>query len=188
MAKGILADREKALEDMFFEKQNRELVERLRAEKEAASEHEGLAAMTGIEDDALIDKLLSLNLNTKTWAALSLIPLVEVAWADGRVDAKERAAVLSAAEANGVTKDSAGFELLSQWLETRPTAGYLEAWGASIVDVCAHLDPSERAGMKREVLARAQRVAEAAGGFLGLGSKVSSDERRVLDEIAKAFE
>ena len=41
--------------------------------------------------------------------------------------------------------------------------------------------------MKREVLGRAQRVAEATGGILGIG-KVSAAEQRVLDEIAKAFD
>jgi hypothetical protein len=187
MSQGILADREKALEDLFFDKQNRELVAKLRAEREAESQREALGAMTGLKDDTLLDKLVALNLRPETWAALSLIPLVEVAWADGNVDDKERVAVLSAAEANGVIRGSAPFQLLEQWLEERPAAGYLEAWGASIVDLCTHLDASQRGGMKREVLARAKRVAEAAGGFMGLGNKTSADEQRVLDELARAF-
>ena len=188
MSNGILSDREKALEDLFFEKENRKLVEKLRAEREAGELREGLALMTGIQDDALLDKLLSLDLRPETWAALSLVPLVEVAWADGKVDAKERAAVLAAAEANGVQKGSASFDLLASWLEVRPDSGYLEAWGASIVDLCAHLDPAQRGAMKREVLARAERVAEATGGLLGLGGRISGVERKVLDQIGKAFE
>jgi tellurite resistance protein len=187
MPQGPLADREKALEDLFFDKQNRELVEKLRAEREAESHREALASVTGLKDEALLDKLVGLDLRPETWAALSLVPLVEVAWADGSIDPKERVAVLSAAEANGVTRGSAPFQLLEQWLEERPAAGYLEAWGASIVALCRELDESERGGMKREVLGRAQRVAEAAGGFMGLGSKTSADEQRVLDELARAF-
>jgi len=187
MSKGILADREQALEDLFFAKENHRLVEALRAEREAESKRDALAAMTGLKDEALLTKLVELDLRPETWAALALVPLVEVAWANGEVEDKERTAVLSAAEANGVLRGSASFGLLESWLEQRPAAGYLEAWGASIVDVCVELDATQRGNMQREVLARARRVAEAAGGFLGLGPKVSVEEQRVLDEIAKAF-
>ena len=137
MAEGILADREKALEELFFEKQNRKLVEQLRAEREQTEAREGLAALTGIENDALIESLVGLELRPETWAALSLLPLVEVAWADGNVDDKERQAVLSAAEANGGGRGSASRELLESWLAERPASGYLEAWGASMVELCA---------------------------------------------------
>jgi hypothetical protein len=34
---------------------------------------------------------------------------------------------------------------------------------------------------------RARAVAQASGGILGLGSKISSNEQRVLDAIEKAF-
>ena len=38
------------------------------------------------------------------------------------------------------------------------------------------------------MLDRARGVAEAAGGgFLGIGSKVSAPEQKVLDELASAF-
>ena len=188
MAEGILADREKALEELFFEKHNRKLAEQLRAERDQAEAREGLASLTGIEDSSLLETLVSLELRAETWAALSLLPLVEVAWADGEVDAKEREAVLSAAEANGITRSSASWVLLESWLADRPPAGYLEAWGASMVAICAQLKPDERAAMCREVTGRARRVAEATGGFLGLGNRISSDEQRVLDELGKAFE
>jgi hypothetical protein len=187
MSDGILADREKALEDLFFAKQNNELVEKLRAERDAGEAREALASLTGIQDDTLLAALVGLDLRVETWAALALVPLVEVAWADGEVDDKERGAVLAAAEANGVLRGSAAFGLLEQWIEERPATGYLEAWGTSIVDVCAQLNTSQRAEMKRELLGRATRVAETTGAFLGLGNKTSSDEVRVLAEIEKAF-
>jgi hypothetical protein len=45
-----------------------------------------------------------------------------------------------------------------------------------------------REALRPDVLGRAREVAEAAGGFLGLGSKVSDDERRVLGELERALE
>jgi hypothetical protein len=61
-------------------------------------------AASGITDDALLDKLVALNLHGETLAALSLDPLVMVAWADGHIDKGERIALLSAASGGGCTK------------------------------------------------------------------------------------
>ena len=185
--KRILADREKALEELFFEKENRKLVERMRAEAEQVAAKQGLAELTGIRDQALLDKLVQLGIRPGKWAAMALIPMVEVAWANGCVEERERRAVLSAAEANGVTKGSAAHELLEQWLAARPDAAFLQAWGAYIVDLCAELGEAEREALQQEILGRARQVAEAAGGILGMGNKISEAEQRALDELQKAF-
>ena len=42
--------------------------------------------------------------------------------------------------------------------------------------------------LKSDLLGRARTVAEAAGGILGLGSKVSKSEQAMLEELAHAFE
>ena len=34
---------------------------------------------------------------------------------------------------------------------------------------------------------RARAIAEASGGFLGLGNKISRNEQRVIDAIEKVF-
>ncbi|MDH3521803.1 MAG: hypothetical protein OEM49_15250 [Myxococcales bacterium] len=185
--KKFLADRQKALEEVFFEQENRRLVERIQAEEAKLAAKHGLKEISGIADDALIEQLVALQIRPGSWAAMALIPLVEVAWASGKVEEKERRAVLSAAEANGVTKGSASFELLEQWLEQRPAPAYLEAWGLYIVELCAELGEAERAALQNEILGRARQVAEAAGGLLGFGTKISEKEQRVLGELAKAF-
>jgi hypothetical protein len=185
--KKFLADREKALEELFFEKQNRKLIERIQAEEALLTAKQGLAELTSIQDQPLLEKLVQLGIRPGTWAAMALIPLVEVAWASGRVEKRERRAVLSAAEANGVTRGSATYELLEQWLAERPDAAFLEAWGEYMVDLCAELGEAERAALQQEIVGRARQVAEAAGGILGLGNKVFESERRALDELEKAF-
>ena len=45
-----------------------------------------------------------------------------------------------------------------------------------------------KTALKGEVLGRARRVAEVAGGFLGLGNKVSLEEQKILEVLSKAFE
>jgi hypothetical protein len=185
--KKFLADREKALEDIFFEKENRKLLERMQAEQQRKEARAALAELTGIHDGELLDKLAALEIRPGSFAALALIPLVEVAWADGQIQDRERRAIFSAAEANGIARGSASFELLESWLTSRPDPRYLAAWGEYIVALCAELDERGRAALRREILDRARQIAAAAGGILGIGGRISQQEQRVLDELEKAF-
>ena len=187
MSDEFLGDRKKALEESFFAKENAKLIEKLRAEQRQKSAREGLAAISGISDPAVLDELVKLGIGPETWLAVSLAPLVEVAWADGEVEPAERRAVLAAAEANGVVPGSPSYALLEGWLARRPDARLLQAWGEYIVEVCSRLQVSEREALRRQVVGRARAVAEAAGGILGLGRKVSDREDRVLRELEKAF-
>ena len=186
MANEFLGDRKKALEDSFFAVENAKLLARLREEREKRTARAGLEEM-GIHDVELLDKLVALDIGPDTWTALSLVPLVEVGWADGRMDAKERSSVLTAAEASGVLNGSPAWLLLESWLLRRPDGRLMQAWGEYTVAICAELGQSEKEALRDEILGRARRVAEATGGLLGLGDKVGTEERTVLSELEKAF-
>ena len=82
---------------------------------------------------------------------------------------------------------SAGYRLLENCLSERPQAQLRNMWSQYIKSVCATLSPEERESLKTDLLRRARSVAEAAGGFMGLGSKVSSQEETLLAEIGAAF-
>jgi len=188
MSDGPLGDRKKALEDSFFAKENAKLLAHLREEQQKRAAKEGLAEISGLEDGALLDTLVSLDITPDTWAALALVPLVEVAWADGKMKDKERRAVLTAAEAGGIPPGSPSARLLESWLTTRPNAQLLESWGAYIVEICASLSVTERSHLRKEILGRARSVAEATGGLLGFGNRVTAEEKAVLAELGKAFD
>lgn len=183
----ILRDREKSLEEQFFAKHNEALKQRLRESRERESERERLARIAAIPDAAVLDILVDLGISADTWAAVSLVPLVEVAWADGSVASKERAAILAAAEASGITPGSPAHELLQGWLARRPDGRLLQAWGEYIVALCEGLLPDAKHALREQVLGRARSVAEATGGFLGLGRKISVEEAKVLEQLEKAF-
>lgn len=182
----VLGERKKALEEQFFARQEKELRERVRREQAAKARRGALAEASGIRDEAVLDHLTSLDLDGETVAALSLVPLVEVAWADGTLHDNEREAVLRAARESGVAPDTAAGALLESWLETRPDAELLTAWEGYVEALVAGLDPRERQALRHELLDRARTVAESAGGFLGVG-KVSEAETAMLARLEKAF-
>ncbi len=186
MSDEFLGDRKKALEESFFAKQNAQLLEKMRAEREKQAAAEQLANATHIRDRAVVERLVELGLDAASWTALSLVPLVELAWADGSVAVRERKAVLDAAAEQGVAPGSPGHALLESWLEQRPDPALFASWGAYAVELADKLDPLARAQLREQIVERARRVAEAAGGFLGLGA-VSEAEKRVLAELEKPF-
>jgi uncharacterized membrane protein YkoI len=107
MSEEFLGDRRKALEEEFFAKQNQRLLRQFRETMAVKAKHEALAAASGITDAAVLEQLAAVDLSSETMAALALVPLVEVAWADGTLDAKEHSALLAAAEDAGLSQDSA---------------------------------------------------------------------------------
>jgi hypothetical protein len=187
MSEEFLGDRRKALEEEFFAKHNQQLLRQLRETTAAKAKHDALAAASGITDVAVLAQLAAVDLSSETVAALSLVPLVEVAWADGRLDDKERSALLAAAEHAGLSKDSASYQLLEEWLRQRPSPKLLAAWKAYVAALARMLDVQATQALKQDLLGRAREVAEAAGGFLGLGKRVSSAEQAVLTELEQAF-
>ena len=66
-------------------------------------------------------------------------------------------------------------------------AELLDAWVHYIQGLCEVLEPTERDTLKKSLMDRARQVAEAAGGFLGLSSKVSNAEKKMLAQLEKAF-
>jgi hypothetical protein len=187
MSKEFLRDREHALEEAFFAQQDQALLRRLKEADAKKSNKEALAAASGIADDALLEKLVGLGVDGATVHALSLVPLVLVAWADGEVDAKERGAVLQGAAQEGVEQNGPASQLLERWLTMRPPPQLLATWTDYIRAISTTLGVDARHEFKSSLLGRARAVAEAAGGFLGAGWKTSPAEKEILAKLEKAF-
>jgi hypothetical protein len=184
MEERVLSERGRTLEEEFFRKEEAKILERMRAAKRAALTREELRRATGIADEAALDRLAALGLSSATLSALALVPLVEVAWATGGVDANERKAVLQAAADSGL--DAAGQDLLASWLSHAPDRALLEAWKSYVSTIARELTVPQRELLKSELLGRARKVAASSGGVLGLG-KISKQEEAVLKELAQAF-
>lgn len=185
---GLLTERRQALEEEFFRRQEQEQIAKLRQQREREELRQALTEVSGITDVQVLDRLIDLGIQPRTLAPLALVPLVVVAWADGTLDAREREAIEQAAAACGVGRGSAGYALLETWLEEKPDPALLRLWKEYVQSWSRAVDPAVWAQFRDDILQRARAVAEAAGGFLGLGRKVSAAEAAVLRELADAFE
>jgi hypothetical protein len=83
--------------------------------------------------------------------------------------------------------DSPAGQLIQSWLASTPPASLLQAWRAYMADLYKQLSAADRASLRDSVLNRARAVAEAAGGFLGLGTKISPAEEEVLRTLEGVF-
>jgi tellurite resistance protein len=174
------------LEDAFFQERDKVLIENLKKMQAMKETKESLGRVSGITNDKVLEKLVGLGVRPETLAPLSVIPLVEVAWADGSISKEEEAAVLKAAQSKGIQSGSIEFDLLREWLEKKPPANLLDAWVHYIEGLCEQLPAAEKETMKKEIMGGALAVAETSGGLLGI-NKISPEEKAVLTKMEKAF-
>lgn len=184
----ILRERGKSLEDEFFRREDQRLLARLRELRAAETNREALSKASGITKPEVLDRLQQLGIQTQTLAALCIVPLIEVAWADGALDAEERRVVLEHAGAAGITSGSPAYGLLEAWLEHRPSQRLLDAWRDLVQAIREQIGDEEAGRLKAEIVERARVVARASGGVLGLGSKVSRAEAAMLASLERPFE
>lgn len=185
--KKTLEDRRRALEESFFQKENDKLLARLRATKERVAAREALAREIRLEDEDILDHLIDVGIRAETWLAVSLVPLVEVAWANRVMDRNERAAILGAAAEHGIEENSDASQLLSSWLAHRPSPKLRQAWAEYMEVATRSLSDSARNAIREKILQQSRAIAATAGGFLGLLSPISEAEERLLEELAVAF-
>jgi hypothetical protein len=181
-----LDKRRRALEEAFFNKYNDELLAKLRDKEQAAKEKQELSTATGITDEKILDALRAVGVRATTLAALSIAPLVLLAWRDGKMEARERGAILRAAEEQKMDRTSPGFQLLEKWLDARPGDELVATWKGYVGALRQHLPEPAFAALRKDILTRTRAVAESAGGFLGL-SRVSKEEKELLARIEEAL-
>jgi hypothetical protein len=184
--KQILGDRVRSLEDEFFRREDQRLMERLRELKQKETSREALSRASGITNPAILDKLLDLDIRPEIVGALAVIPLAEVAWADGTLDAKERRAILDRAETSGIPPGSTGHDLLQSWLERKPEPKLLTSWIHMVQGICEQMTAEQVAALRAGLVERTRAVARASGGIFGVGS-VSAAEEEMIKRLESAF-
>ncbi len=186
MSEVTLEERGRALENQFYEKENQAKLAAMKTKLDSQGGKDELRKASGMSDDAVLDRLVALGLRANTIAALSLVPLIQVAWADGKIQDNERTAILQGAHGKGLEQGTPGYELLQTWLQHPPKDDLFVAWEAYIKSLTAQLNDEQNRLLKNQIVGFAKMVASAAGGILGFG-KVSASEEKVLHRIENAF-
>ncbi len=184
----LLNQAARRLENEFFAKNDAILIAQLRKLEQMERTQKALMEVSGITDETALKHLVDLGVHPDLLATLTLVPLVEVAWADGEIHEAEKTAILESASGVGMAPSSIDYVLLQQWLAQRPPKKMLDAWIHYIDGLKKALAREEVALIKDQFMNRARRVAEASGGFLNLISKISRAEQAMLDKLAAAFE
>ena len=179
--------RASALEDEFFRRVDQELIHKLRQREETEKGRQRLQEVTGIAERPVLDELLGAGIHAETLVALTLVPLVQVAWADRSMHSAERQAILESCEAAGVVKGTPSHQVLTDWLRKKPGVGLFVAWKNYIAELRKVLEPERYRQLRQDITQRARDIAEEAGGILGIG-RVSDAEDAVLEEVARALD
>jgi hypothetical protein len=178
----------KALEDIFFFEMDLVLIEKKRQLRNMERSLATLSDVSGIADKILLRKLVDLNIQVDVLATLSLIPLIEIAWADGKIDEKERQELAAAASRFGVLKGQVNRELFEHWLNRRPPEAMIESWIYYMQGLCQLLNPAERGILKAGFLQWAQKIAEAETADQKRRARTARRRRDILLRLERAFE
>ena len=142
--------------------------------------------MTDVELRAELEKL---GINEKNVALVAVLPLVQVAWADGKIQSAERRIILKAAESFQVA-DADSKALLDGWLKKDPgfdahdrALKILKALAARKGAFGVRVTPRTLEG----VITLCERVAEATGGLFGILFTMEASERDAVANIAQAL-
>lgn len=179
---GITDDVRKREED-YFRRKDRELIERMRQAAAEAETRKTLESATGIHDPAQLEELQALGFTPETLALLPLVPVLQVAWAEGGVSTAERTMIVDLARSREIAAGSPADVQLQEWLDTRPSEATFRK-AARLIG--AMLDQPAGAEMQvsaEDLLKYCEQIAQASGGLFGIGS-VSAEEKAALQQIA----
>jgi hypothetical protein len=168
-------------ENLYFQEKEAQLRRKIRADLEAkakvVAQRQAIASQVG-GNEQLAQRLHDLGFDADTVPALHLLPLVAVAWADDKVTARERQAVLQVAKLHNIQPASRAWLLLESVLEQRIDPEVSHQVLHLVRDLLA------ARGLHPHSLVQAcMDVASASGGVLGLGNKVSPQEQALIESL-----
>jgi hypothetical protein len=188
MGHDIWDERRRSYEAEYFRRREAELIARMRAADVLAADRREIGERIGVADDELLEGLRALGYTRETVTLVHLVPLLQVAWADGEVSKRERNGILEAARARGVGAGTSAHRQLEEWLDHRPPDAFFEDTLRLIGYLLHGLPEAERDHVRRDLLHLSTVIATVSGGLLGVGSRVSREERLIIARIAREID
>lgn len=119
---------------------------------------------------------------------LAVLPLIKVAWADGRITKRERQLIFDSLFDLGVQPTNDNLKTLLKWLELRPEDEFFNASISKLRSGLEKLDHDTRSDTKYSLLSQCTLVAEASGGDTtdtSGGAKICREEVETVKHIAR---
>lgn len=180
--------RGRSKEEEYFLRAEAELLEKVRARAAKEAERRALGEYHGVQDEVILKAFEEAGYDRETVQILHLVPILQVAWVDGEVSRAERAEILKIAAARNVVEGTPVHAKLLSWLDAPPPPQFFERTMEIISRMLELFPPEKRETLQSDVMAASLAVASASGGFFGLGSKVSVDEKALIESFAAGFE
>ncbi len=130
---------------------------------------------------SLEQRVAALGFDGDARGLFDLLPLIHVAWADGAIQAGERAMILNLLQIRGLAPQKA-LLTMEALLEKPPSKPYMEESLAVLREVVG--DDAEQA---KTIVGLCIVLAEAAGGFLGIFRRIAPEERDMIEKVAAAL-
>jgi hypothetical protein len=138
-----------------------------------------------MERDKLQKSFERLGIDQSDYGVLALLPLVYVAWADGKMDLVQKDRIESHA-ARAYDLSARAMAVLSGWLRERPSHDYIVEGLRDIYFLARAPDDGEITFSELPgLLAYAEGVARSTAKALDQPTAVAASEERALEEIAR---
>ena len=117
-----------------------------------------------------------------------VVPLIEVAWADGRITRRERQMIFDSLVEMNIPGSEENLRTLAEWLELRPDDAFFANALRDIRNDLAAAGPEAGPEQKYDIISRCTLIAEASGGeigFAGGGAQICDEEIQTVKQIAR---
>mgnify|MGYP003951486577 CR=1 FL=1 len=139
--------------------------------------------------DDLRQNLEALGLNESNCKALALFPLIQVAWADGKIQSSERKAIKKIANKIDLLSGG-GDEVVDGWLKNRPSPDEVSISLKTLVQLARDSGSNSdevTPHTLNQLIHFSYSIAQAAGGMFGLSEPITRAELDCLEEIAQSL-
>src|SRR5262245_59931528 len=141
--KDAFADRKRAQEEEYLRKHDQKNIEKMRLNAALEAERQEMSKVLGVSDETVLRELQEFGFTRETVLLLHLSPLVQVAWAEGRLSEKERELIIATARSRGIAEGSHADTRLTEWLQTRPEETFFDQVLDAIGSMLQTLPPDQ---------------------------------------------
>lgn len=142
-----------------------------------------LAETVGSSELGVGRRLEELGFDAETSRVLFFMPLVEVAWSDGKIGYEESYKLVDELRKRGIRATSNAYEFLNKVTLKRPSVQFFDGCNELIRSLLAELPADKRDAEITDMTQLISLVAHASRGFFGFGSEVSKEERAAVENI-----